>query len=172
MGGEAQKLRFHLEPGAPEPPRPEPPRVGMWSLVVHMVLMVPLIPTTILNAVVAVLTVLYLWRALSSQPGHRVATSMGTAPVSAVVLALFLVVMVLGLALLTSTMVLLARTILGHRSWRVILFGAVGMLAAGAAVLVFTGDGAAATAAVFGVYVYVAAVALGHLLWPIQRSTP
>ena len=171
MGGEAQKLRFHLEPGVPEPPRPEPPRVGMWGLVVHMVLMVPLIPTTILNAIVAVLTLPYLWRALNA-PGHRVTTSMGTAPVSVVVLALFLVVMVLGLALLTATMVLLARTILGHRQWRVILFGALGMLAVGAAVLVFTSDGAAVTAAVFGVYVYVAAVALGHLLWPVQRGTP
>ena len=87
MGGEAQKLRFHLEPGVPEPPRPEPPRVGMWGLVVHMVLMVPLIPTTILNAIVAVLTLPYLWRALNA-PGHRVTTSMGTAPVSVVVLAL------------------------------------------------------------------------------------
>ncbi len=171
MGGEAQKLRFHLEPGAPEPPRPEPPRVGLWSLVAHMVLMVPLIPATILNAVVTVLTVPYVFRALSS-PGHKVATSIGTAPVSVVVLALFLVVMILGLALLTATMVLLARTIIAHRPWRVILFGAVGMLAVGAAALVFTSDGTAATAAVFGVYVYVAAVALGHLLWPVQRSTP
>ena len=129
MGGEAQKLRFHLEPGVPEPPRPEPPGVGMWGLVVHMVLMVPLVPTTILNAVVAVLTLPYLWRALGA-PGHG-RREHGDGACVGLLLVLFLVVMVVGLALLATALVMLARTILDHRLWRAVLLGALGMLVRG-----------------------------------------
>ncbi len=53
LGGEAQKTQFHFQndrPDPPDPQRPEPPGVGIWGLVVHMVLMVPLVPTTIINA--------------------------------------------------------------------------------------------------------------------------
>jgi hypothetical protein len=170
LGGEAQKLRFHLEPGAPEPQPPEPPGVGIWGLVVHVVLMVPLVPTTILNVVVTISVAASVVRGLGS-PTHRAIVSGGAAPTSVFLLILFLAVMVLGLALLATVLVMLARTDLDHRLWRAVLLWALGMLVAGLAVWALTGTGAAATAAVFGVYIYVAAVALGHLLWPVQPST-
>jgi hypothetical protein len=42
----------------------------------------------------------------------------------------------------------------------------------GIGVWVLTAAGATATASVFGVYGYVAAVAIGHLLWPQRLVAP
>ena len=185
MGGEAQKTRFHFDAGPPgsrrpgspdsqrpEPPesqRPEPPGVGVWGLVVHMLLMIPLVPATIVNVIVTASAAASLVRALGS-PGHRAVVSAGAAPTSALLLALFVVVMVAGLVLLALVLVLLARTVLAPGRWRFVLLCCLGMLALGAGVWALTAAGALATAAVFGVYGYVAAVAVGHLLWPPQHA--
>jgi hypothetical protein len=168
VGGEAQKIRFHLGADPPEPQRPEPPGVGVWGIVVHMLLMIPLVPSAIADAIVTISAVASLARALGS-PTHRTIVSGGAAPTSALLLALFVVVMLAGLALLTWVLVLLARTVLEHRLWRFILLCSLGMLALGVGVWVLTAAGAPATALVFGVYGYVAAVAVGHLLWPHHR---
>jgi len=168
VGGEAQKISFHLGADAPEPPPPEPPGVGVWGLVAHMLLMIPLVPSTIADAIVTISAVASLGRALRS-PTHHAVVSGGAAPTSAVLLALFVVLMVAGLGLLAWVLVLLARTVLDHRRWCFVLLCCLGMLAAGAGVWVLTAAGASATVAVFGVYGYVAAVATGHLLWPQRR---
>lgn len=173
MGGEAQKVRFRLDSDPPEPQRlepqrPEPPGVGVWGLVLHMLLMIPLVPTAFINAIVTVSGVGAFVRALRA-PTHRVIVSGAATPTSALLLALFLVVMVAGLALLAWVFILLARTVLGHRVWRVVLLWSIGLLALGAGVWGFTAAGVAATASVFGVYGYVAAIAVGHLLWPRHR---
>ncbi len=172
MGGEAHKTHFHFQddkPDSREPRRPEPPDgVGVWGVVVHMLLMVPLVPTTIIDALVTVWAVLYFARALRA-PGHHTVVSSGSAPASALLLAAFLLVMVVGLALLTWVVVLLATVVLDRRRWRLVLGLALGLLALGAAVWAFTAAGLPATASVFGVYAYVALVAVGHLLWARRR---
>jgi hypothetical protein len=168
VGGEAQKIRFHLGADSPEPQRPEPPGVGVWGIVAHMLLMIPLVPSVIAEALVTISAVAPFARALRS-PTHRAIVSSGAAPTSALLLALFVVVMVAGLALLTWVLVLLARTVLEHRLWHFVLLCSLGMLALGVGVWVLTAAGAPATATVFGVYGYVAAIAVGHLLWPHHR---
>ena len=171
MGGEAQKITFHLGDDPPGPQRPEPPGVGVWGLVAHMLLMIPLVPSAIINAIVTVSAVASFVRALRS-PAHRTIVSGGAVPTSALLLALFLVVMVAGLALLTWVLALLARTVLEHRIWRFVLLCSLGLLALGVGVWALTAASAAATASVFGVYGYVAAVAIGHLLWPHHPVAP
>ena len=168
MGGEAQKITFHLGGDSPGPQRPEPPGVGVWGIVAHMLLMIPLVPSVIADALVTISAVASLARALRS-PTHHAIVSSGAAPTSALLLALFVVAMVAGLALLTWVLVLLARTVLEHRLWRFVLLCCLGMLALGVGVWVLTAAGAPATVSVFGVYGYVAAVAIGHLLWPHHR---
>ena len=168
MGGEAQKVQFHLGAEPHEPRRPEPPGVGVWGLVAHMLLMISLVPGAVINAIATVSAVASFARALRS-PAHRTIVSGGTVPTSALLLALFLVVMVAGLALLTWVLVLLARTVLEQRIWRFVLLCSLGMLALGVGFWVLTAAGAAATASVFGVYGYVAAIAIGHLLWLHHR---
>ncbi len=173
MGGEAHKTHFHFQndrPDSLEPQRPEPPDgVGIWGLLLHMVLMVPLVPTTIIDALVTVLVVVYVHRALRA-PGHSIVVTTGAAPTSALLLVAFLVVMVIGLGLLTWVLTLLARTVLERRRWQTVLGAALGMLAVGVAVWAFTGAGLAATASVFGVFVYVALVALGHIFWARRHA--
>jgi hypothetical protein len=168
LGGEAQKIRFHLGGDPPEPQGPEPPGVGVWGLVVHVLLMIPLVPSAIVNAIVTISAVASFARALRS-PAHRAIVTGGAVPTSALLLALFLVVMVAGLALLSWVLVLLARAVLDHRLWHFVLLCSLGMLALGVGVWVLTAAGAPATATVFGVYGYVAAIAVGHLLWPHHR---
>lgn len=174
MGGEAHKTRFHFQDDGPDPPeqpqRPKPPDgVGVWGLVGHMALMIPLVPPTIINALVTVLAVVYLHRALGS-PTHSIVVSTGAAPTSVLLFAAFLVIMVIGLGLLTWVLTLLARVVLDRRHWQMALAGALGMLALGAAVWAFTAAGLPATASVFGVFAYVALVALGHILWARHRA--
>ena len=77
--------------------------------------------------------------------------------------------MIVGLGLLAWVMTLLARVVLDRRRWRTALAAAVGMLAVGAAVWSFTATGLPVTASVFGVFAYVALVALGHLQWARRR---
>ena len=172
MGGEAHKTHFHFQddqPDSREPRRPEPPDgVGVWGVVVHMLLMVPLVPTTIITALVTVTAVLHVLRALSA-PGHRLVVTSGSAPASALLLAAFLLIMVAGFGLLTWVLVLLARVVLDQRLWRLVLALALGLLALGGAVWRSPAAGLPATASVFGVYAYVALVALGHLLWARRR---
>ena len=173
MGGEAQKTQFHFRSDradSPEPQRPEPSAgVGVWGLVLHMALMVPLVPTTIMNALATVLTVVSIRRALRS-PLHSTVVSSGTAPTSVFLLVVFLLIMLVGLGLLTWVLTLLARAVLEGRRWRVVLLAALSMLAVGAAVWTFTGSGLPALASVFGVFVYVALVAAGHLWWARRRA--
>jgi len=173
LGGEAQKTQFHFRSdraNSPEPQRPEPSAgVGVWGLVLHMALMVPLVPTTIMNALATVLTVVSIRRALRS-PLHSTVVSSGTAPTSVFLLVVFLLIMLVGLGLLTWVLTLLARAVLEGRRWRVVLLAALGMLAVGAAVWAFTGSGLPALASVFGVFVYVALVAAGHLWWARRRA--
>ena len=173
MGGEAQKTQFHFRSDradSPEPQRPEPSAgVGVWGLVLHMALMVPLVPTTIMNALATVLTVVSIRRALRS-PLHSTVVSSGTAPTSVFLLVVFLLIMLVGLGLLTWVLTLLARAVLEGRRWRVVLLAALSMLAVGAAVWAFTGSGLPALASVFGVFVYVALVAAGHLWWARRRA--
>jgi len=173
LGGEAQKTRFHFRSDRPDsqgPQRPEPSAgVGVWGLVLHMALMVPLVLTTITNALVTVLTVVSIRRALHS-PLHSTVVSSGTAPTSAFLLVVFLLIMLIGLGLLTWVLTLLARVVLDGRRWRVVLLAALGMLAVGAAAWAFTGSGLPALASVFGVFVYVALVAAGHLWWARRQA--
>jgi hypothetical protein len=173
LGGEAHKTQFHFQddrPDTPEPQRPEPPDgVGVWGLVLHMVLMIPLVPPTIIDALVTVLAVVYIHRALGS-PTHSIVVTTGAAPTSLLLFVAFLIIMVIGLGLLTWVLTLLARVVLDRRRWQMVLAGALGLLVLGAAVWAFTGAGLAATAAVFGVFAYVALVALGHILWARRHA--
>jgi hypothetical protein len=168
LGGEAQKTRFHFRGDPTQDPgvhRPEGSGgVSVWGLVLHMALMIPLVPTTVINALVTVLSVVYLRRALAS-PAHHTLVNSRAAPTSALALAVFLVVTVVGLGLLVWVLSLLARVALDGRRWRMALVGALGMLVLGAAVWAFTGTGLPATASVFGAFIYVALVALGHMQW-------
>ncbi len=173
MGGEAQKTRFHFRDERPdphEPHHPEPPGgVGVWGLVLHMVLMIPLVPATIIDALVTITAAVHVVRALGS-PSHSLVVTRGAAPTSAFLLAVFLAVMVVVLGLLTWVLTLLARVVLDRRRWLVALAAALGMLAVGAAVWAVTGAGLPATASVFGVFVYVALVAVGHLPWARRHA--
>jgi len=171
LGGEAHHTHFHFQNGTPDelpedldPDRKPPGGVGVWGLLLHMVLMVPLIPATIADVLVTIVTVVALVRALTS-PSHSVVVTTGSAATPALLIAAFLVVMVVGVGLLTWALVLLARTVLDRRHWRFVLALSLGLLAVGAAVWAFTGAGALATASVFGVFGYVALVAVGHILW-------
>ena len=154
-------------PVRPSPQRPEPPGVGIWGLVVHVVLMVPLVPTTILNVVVTISVAASVVRALGS-PTHRAVVSGGAAPD----LGPPARPLPGGHGARTGAachgLVMLARTILDHRLWRAVLLWALGMLVAGVAVWALTGTGAARRRRCSASIVYVAAVALGHLLWPVR----
>ena len=173
MGGEAQKTRFHFRDDRPdphEPHRPEPPGgVGVRDLVLHMVLMIPLVPATILDALVTITAAVHVVRALGS-PSHSLVVARGAAPTSALLLAVFLAVMVVVLGLLAWVLALLATVVLDRRRWLVVLAAALGMLAVGAAVWALTGAGLPATASVFGVFVYIALVAVGHLAWARRHA--
>jgi hypothetical protein len=76
LGNEAQKVTFHLGADSPEPQRPEPPGVGVWGIVAHMLLMIPLVPSVIADALVTIFAVASLARALRS-PTHAGCRALG-----------------------------------------------------------------------------------------------
>jgi hypothetical protein len=94
LGGEAGKTQFHfdhepsepLEPDGPGAPNGvgepvalgEPLGLGVWGLLTHMLLMIPLVPPTIINVLATFEAGVYVLRALGA-PGHR--TEIGRAHV-------------------------------------------------------------------------------------------
>lgn len=167
MGGEADRVRSKpASPGGDRDSAEAEPH-GDFTLagfLLHVVLLVPVVPGLILMGVVTLSTVGSLLNAIDS-PSHAVVIDAGSAPVGVAKLAVFMLVLVLGLAVLIWTATLIATIDPSLPKWQAATVASLGMLLLGCAVLAFSDTPALAVLTLFAVYVYTALVAGAHWLW-------